>query len=128
MLIYMPFNRTVANFYYDNAGRLTQQVLDVGMKTMYSYDNLDRLNGISSETGVWGKPITYQYNANGNRTQMTINGATTMTYQYDALNRATGQSQVLGQLMVNVMYGYEAAGRLQNQTINNVIAAGYFGR
>ena len=68
----------------------------------YSYDNADRLTGITAPSITIG----YGYDLAGNRTSMTDATGTT-TYTYDDINRPTSISQPNG----TIDYGYDAVNR-----------------
>jgi RHS repeat-associated protein len=65
---------------YDSAGLITQEVLTVNssLRTYnYSYDSLDRLIAVTSESFATSV-VTYAYDLAGNRTQMVDNVATSV--------------------------------------------------
>ncbi|OIO98825.1 MAG: hypothetical protein AUK03_00580 [Anaerolineae bacterium CG2_30_64_16] len=85
--------------------------------TSYTYDDLDRLTGV---TYPHGEQVTYAYDTVGNRVAMTSTVGGTTLYSYDAANRlltaggapvtwdANGNMTGLG----GTTYGYDAANRL----------------
>lgn len=103
----------ITTYGYDDAGnRTTKQDPsgDCGANpktgcTTSTYDNADRLTGVTYSDGVTPN-VTYTYDAADRRTQMT-DGSGTSTYSYDSLGRLTsttnGASQAVG-------FGYDLAG------------------
>ena len=65
------------------------------MTTQYTYDNLNRLTGVSSApSGSVGFNFQYQYNAASQRTKVTLIDGSYWLYGYDALGQLTGGEQV----------------------------------
>jgi YD repeat-containing protein len=86
------WNLATTGYAYDDAGRMTTATLpaSTGVVSSYSYDNADRLLGIShvkggSQTLAF---VNYTLDAVGNRTQR-VDGQGTHSYSYDDLYRLT---------------------------------------
>ncbi len=86
------WNSQQTQYAYNNAGMLTTTTLPSGTGVVgaYSYDNADRLTGISWVKGgsTTLASVSYTLDAIGNRTQR-VDGLGTHTYAYDALYRLT---------------------------------------
>ncbi|WP_406011206.1 DUF6531 domain-containing protein [Streptomyces sp. NBC_00637] len=77
-----PLGKTT--FTYDALGR-TETVTDArGIKTVYVYDNRDRIKTVSSTNDT----VSYWYDGDGNLTQRS-DGTGTITYKFDPLQRET---------------------------------------
>jgi RHS repeat-associated protein len=83
------WNSNLTEYSYNDAGLLTAATLANDVVGTYTYDNADRLEGIS-----WGKDsnvlafVDYTLDAVGNRSQR-VDGLGTHTYEYDQLYRIT---------------------------------------
>jgi len=65
----------------------TPQTPNVGLKTEYTYDNMNQLKTLQNKKdNQIISSFIYDYDNNGNITGIT-SGSTTTTYEYDALNR-----------------------------------------
>ena len=111
-----PLGR-VWTYAYDANGNVTQVVDAIGNSTPQAgdgtttntYDNYNRLTGVTYSDGT--PTVTYSYDNNGNRTQMT-DGVTT-TYVYDTLNRMT---HVVRGTISQMDYTYDAANNVLTRT------------
>jgi RHS repeat-associated protein len=107
-----PLNR-VWTYAYDANGNRTQIVDAIGNSTpqtgdgttTFTYDNIDRLAGITYSDAT--QAVTFVYDANGNRTSM--NDGVSNNYTYDALNRPT---QIGRSPNLTIDYTYDAAGNV----------------
>ncbi|HEV2387686.1 MAG TPA: RHS repeat domain-containing protein [Candidatus Acidoferrales bacterium] len=74
----------------------------------YSYDNGDRLTGITQ--GSAG--VSFGYDATGRRTSLTLPDGIVVGYSYDQGSQLTGLTYVLsGNTLGNLGYAYDADGR-----------------
>ena len=82
----------VISYAYDDAGRMSTKTLPsgTGVVSAYTYDNADRLTGISHVKGGTTTPASVSYTLDdvGNRTQR-VDQQGTHTYAYDDLYRLT---------------------------------------
>jgi RHS repeat-associated protein len=75
----------------------------------YSYDNADRLTGISQGS----TNLSFGYDAAGRRTSATLPGGITATYTRDAASQLTGITYASGATTLGtITYGYDLAGRV----------------
>ncbi len=97
-----PQNEVTQYVYDPTSALLSQQVNANGTLTNFSYDSLDRLQGIThqSPSGATLTAETYSYDFNGNLTSKTVDGGTT-TYQYDAIG------QLLSEIGPSVYFTYD---------------------
>jgi len=116
-------------FVYDDAGRLSALVDQLGQRTSYSYaagqqtvrtdakgqitsyvyDDADRQTNIQYSDG---KLVTFAYDANGNRTRMEDSTGLT-TYTYDELNRPKTVTYPANK---TITYTYDAVGNRATMT------------
>jgi len=85
------WNLATTSYAYDDAGRMTSATLpsSTGVVSTYTYDNADRLLGISHDKGLNTlASVDYTLDAVGNRTQR-VDQLGTHTYAYDDLYRLT---------------------------------------
>ncbi len=110
------WNSKQTSYAYDNAGQLTTATLPsgTGIVGTLSYDNADRLTGISWVKGgsTTVASASYTLDAAGNRTQR-VDQLGTHTYVYDALYRLTSVSYPGP---TTDTYSYDAVG---NRTAKN---------
>ncbi|MGA8129265.1 MAG: cysteine peptidase family C39 domain-containing protein, partial [Syntrophobacteraceae bacterium] len=94
------------NFQYDALGRRAAMTRDMGQAVTYTYDNLNRLTGLS----VGGQAYTYTCTGASPLVQSLTqpNGSVT-TYQYDIVNRLTQMTTTLsGNTLTQYTYTYNA--------------------
>jgi RHS repeat-associated protein len=120
VLITDPLGRTTT-YTYDSRGRKTQEIRGAtataaGIKTGYTYDDLDRLLTVTVDPGTsphLNNVTSYTYDTAGRRTAMTNPRGKTTTYSYDAANRVTGIADALSG---TVAFAYDAAGETTSVT------------
>ncbi|HEY3265618.1 MAG TPA: RHS repeat-associated core domain-containing protein [Armatimonadota bacterium] len=106
---------------YDPVYGRRSRMEDGSGTTVYSYDDLDNLTGVTSAlTGVAGgdKVVSYAFYPNGSRSSMGT-PAGTFSYTYDAAGRPTGLRNPESE---DTTWTYSSIDRLQSQTSN----AGFF--
>lgn len=96
---------------WDDDGRMSAQQDDDGNLTQFSYDNLDRLIGLSYADG---SRQSFSYDAAGNPIQVTQPNGTAITNQYSPANRLISRTiarsaGVLGETFES--YQYDGLGR-----------------
>ena len=81
-----PLDR-VTSFEYDKNGSLSAVSNPNGKGAVYTYDSLNRLNGVTytGDSTTW----SFAYDNNGNRTSATKNGSQTTTYTFDNRDRVS---------------------------------------
>ena len=94
------------SYTYDAVGNRTQKDCD-GVKTTYSYNNLDQLTQESNN----GRVTAYRYDGRGNLIEKKT-AAATITYQWSSDNRL----QSVSDGSTKVSYGYDALGRRISRT------------
>ncbi|MFD0420522.1 RHS repeat-associated core domain-containing protein [Streptomyces parvus] len=72
------------SYTYDSLGRAETAIDGRGVKTVYVYDNRDRITKVSSTSAT----VTYAYDGDGNLKQRSDSTGIT-TYDFDPLNRET---------------------------------------
>ena len=80
------------SFEYDVFGNRSKMTAN-GQETLYSYDNLNRLQCRSTN----GEKHTYTYDRRGNLTGESVNGVKKLTMHFDALNRLTRAASEAGE-------------------------------
>jgi len=101
-----------SKYQYDAASRRTQMTVAGQTAVNYSYDNADRLTGITQGSNSVG--IAYD-NAN-RRTTLTLPNGIQLTYGFDNANELTGLTYKLGATTVgSLTYGYDNDGRIVNR-------------
>ncbi len=98
---------TDITYSYDIAGRQTQMVDSTGT-TSWSYDNANRLTGLSTPQGN----MSYTYD-NADRRITMVDSAGTTTYSYDDADRLTS---LQNQFNETTTWTYDAADRTTRQT------------
>jgi RHS repeat-associated protein len=89
-----------------------------GLESQFTYDDLNRVKGVSlSEGGVLAS-YYYQIGPNGNRTGATESNGRTAAWSYDNIYRLTNETISLDPHSVNgsVGYGLDPVGNRQQQT------------
>ena len=131
------WNSRAVSYAYDDAGRMTTATLpaSTGIVSSYSYDNADRLTGIShvKDGNNTIASVAYTLDAVGNRTQrvdqqgtnsyaydslyrltsVTYPGPSTTSYAFDAFGNRTSMTQLGNQV---TSYAYDDADRLTSVT------------
>lgn len=103
---------------YDAAGNLKLHADAKGQQANYSYDELNRVTGITY-TGLPAQSITYQYDqgTNGIGHLTTVTDVTgTTSYAYDAHGRLASDTKVTHGASYTTDYSYDAQGRLASMT------------
>lgn len=102
---------------YDANGNRTSLAYPNGVLTTYTYDALNRLRELRTDTNVGAVVQGYVYTigAAGNRTRIDEADGTVRNYGYDALYRLTSEGVTVGGASVYTKtFGYDAVGnRLQ---------------
>lgn len=88
-----------ARYEYDSNGNLIRRVDSEGM-TLYSYDDEDRLDGISYPDGT---TIEYKYDSFGRRIEKSVNGQITR-YIYEG-NRVIMETDNSGKVLATYIWG-----------------------
>jgi RHS repeat-associated protein len=116
-------NSTAVNYAYDLLSRLTQ-VTDPTGTYSFTYDNLGRLVGTSTQYAFLTSTLTngYTYDADSNRLTLTNPQGGVTTYSYDSLNRMTGITDFAGR---NFTFSYDALGRRTGLTRPNGVNTTY---
>ena len=91
-------------YVYNDVGNLTERTDFRGKKTVYGYDDLNRLLSKTPDPTLGEPAVTFTYTPLGQRETMTDVSGTT-TYTYDARNRLTDKITPQGSLS----YTYNAA-------------------
>jgi RHS repeat-associated protein len=116
-------NSTSVNYIYDLASKV-QQVSDPTGTYGFSYDNMGRLTGTTTQyafvTGTYTN--SYSYDANSNRTGFTAPDGSTNTYTYDTLNRL---STLANSWAGSFGFTYDALSRRTQMTRPNNVATNY---
>jgi RHS repeat-associated protein len=114
---------TAVYYTYDPLGRLTQ-VTDPTGAYSFTYDNLGRLLGTSTQYSFLGTALnnSYSYDAASNRVSFTNSESGTTNYAYDTLNRLTSLTDSnTGQFG----FGYDALGRRTSLARPNGVGTSY---
>ena len=136
-----PFNQTV-NYQYDSLNRVDTITADNkqfsyeyyadgmikavdypnGLRTEYTYDNINRLTQLTNKLGANVlSEFSYTYDKNSNIIAITSAGQTT-TYQYDPLNRLTGIKRPSGE---EINYQYDSRGNRSKGSITTIDTANF---
>ncbi len=87
-----------------------------GLKTVYEYDNINRITGMTVSKGnTVIYTLSYTYDANGNILSETRNGQVT-SYSYDCMDRLSSVTYSDGN---TVSYEYDAVGNRTKETYSN---------
>jgi YD repeat-containing protein len=101
----------IVSYTYDTAGRRTTMTVAGQTVVDYSYDNADRLSGVTQGTASVG--MTHD-NAN-RRTSLTLPNGILVEYAYDDDSRLTGLTYKQGgSTLGDLTYTYDAAGQRTN--------------
>jgi RHS repeat-associated protein len=116
-------NSTNVNYIYDLASKV-QQVNDSTGTYGFTYDNMGRLTGTTTQyaflTGTYTN--SYSYDANSNRTGFTAPDGSTNTYTYDTLNR---MSTLANSWAGSFGFSYDALSRRAQMARPNNVATNY---
>jgi RHS repeat-associated protein len=114
---------TSAEYIYDLVGKILQ-VNDPTGTYGFSYDNMGRLTGTSTQYSFLTGTFTnaYTYDANSNRTGYTAPDGSTNTYSYDTLNRL---STLANSWAGSFGFSYDALSRRTQMTRPNGVATNY---
>ena len=119
-------NQVAAAYTYYSSGLVNQRTDPRGVVTTYTYDNINRLSGISynvGSTGVTATPaVTLTYDAGGSgayalgRLTSMTDGVGSETYTYNNLGEMTQLQKVIGSTTYTTGYAYNLAGELSSIT------------
>lgn len=102
---------------YDANGNRTSVAYPNGVQTSYTYDSLNRLTGLRTQTSVGAvvQSSAYTLGPAGNRMRIEEQDGTVRNYGYDALYRLTGETVArAGATVYTKMFRYDPVGnRLQ---------------
>lgn len=98
------------NMLYDGEGNLLEEIDGNGNKTIYRYDEMNRLVEVED---ALGDRIFYEYDLNGNQTKMIDKMGYPSETEYDALDRPVLQRNALGQ---ETLITYNEEGAVQVMT------------
>jgi RHS repeat-associated protein len=110
---------------YDKVNRLIEKTLPNGVKTIYSYNDLDQVSKIETKnsSGTVLSSLTYERTGIGEPTKITREDGSFVTYGYDSALRLTKESYfgATGALQNEISYSYDASGK--RLTKNNEVYA-----
>jgi RHS repeat-associated protein len=115
---------TAVEYAYDLAGKV-QQVSDPTGTYGFSYDNMGRLIGTSTQYSYlpgFNFQNAYSYDAASNRTSLTTPDGSVSTYGYDSLNRLNG---LANSWAGSFGFSYDALSRRTQLTRSNGINTNY---
>jgi RHS repeat-associated protein len=114
---------TSVSYIYDLASKV-QQVNDSTGTYGFTYDNMGRLVGTSTQYAFLTGTFTnsYSYDGNSNRTGFTAPDGSTNTYSYDTLNRL---STLANSWAGSFGFSYDALSRRTQMTRPNNVATNY---
>lgn len=99
---------------YDNNGNEILYTNEVGRKTSYQYDYLDRLKGTilvkESESNPENIKVSYEYDAQGNVKSMIDPRGNQTRYEYNKINEVTKEVDSLNKF---IRYDYDEVGNLK---------------
>lgn len=113
------------SFQYNNFDKMTQRTDNRGVITTYTYDTLNRLHYISYNVGSTGVPATpsveYNYGTdpskyNNGKLLTVTDAAGSETYSYDLLGRTTQVQEVISGNTYTIGYQYNLAGEVTTLT------------
>jgi RHS repeat-associated protein len=120
---------SVVNYSHDPVGNLTNSVVNIGgsssVATAYSYDEGERLTGISQTIDAVSSPRSFSYSyspVNGRISSVTNSESGIVTaYQYDILDHVTNLTYktASGSLIRGLNYQYDALGMITNIVTSN---------
>jgi RHS repeat-associated protein len=100
---------------YDAVNRLVEKTLPNGVKTVYSYNDLDQVSKIETKNGAGTvlSSLTYERSGIGEPTKITREDGSFVTYGYDGALRLTRESYfgTTGTLQSEISYTYDASGK-----------------
>jgi RHS repeat-associated protein len=123
-----PESGTMTNYYTDASGNacagdpsLVCRAQDArGIVRTYTYDSINRPNGVSYSDGTAG--VTYTYDTGGaaafalGRLTNITEGTNSQTFTYDNLGRITSVAQVVDSVTYPIGYSYNLASQLTSIT------------
>lgn len=109
-----PSDNPVESFTYDGAGNQLTQTDALGNATLYSYDNLNRMQSVTSPDPDGAGPLSaavtsFTHDAAGNLTKVVDPLGRASTWGYDEANRMTGKTRGSSW---SEEYGYDGAGQM----------------
>ncbi len=104
---------TPMTFEYDAVGNLTKRVDYNNTTTIYAYDNVNRLTGVSY-TGASYQNASYDYDYRS-RLQTATNQAGQVSFMYDNRNRLQSETDVWGHTMG---YTYDPTGNRKTMSLD----------
>jgi YD repeat-containing protein len=100
---------------YDVGNRLVERSLPNGVKSVYQYDDLDRVKSIvhTNTQGTVLASVAYDRNGIGEPTKITREDNTYVTLKYDEALRVKEESyySATGMLQETIAYTYDASGK-----------------
>ncbi|HEX7888956.1 MAG TPA: LysM peptidoglycan-binding domain-containing protein [Ramlibacter sp.] len=104
--------RSIAQFVYDQAGRLLQAISPGNGSTTYTYDGLDR---VLTSTDPLGRTTVTAYDDAARKTAVTLVGGRVTTQSFDAAGRlfSVSESSTAGVALGETKYFYDVANRLR---------------
>jgi RHS repeat-associated protein len=119
-LLDTPDNNDVT-YAYDNVGNIISEITP-DVSTTRTFDQLNRVTSIQTNTNGLSKTISYTYNANNNRITMTDPDAGVTNYTYDAANRLLSIKNPKNQ---TTSYTYDNAGRVLRKDLASGLITSY---
>ncbi len=96
------------SYTYDDAGRRETMTVAGQTAVSYSYDNADRLTGVTRGSAA----VTIAYDNADRRTSLTLPNGIVVEYRYDDDSRLTGLTYKQGMSTLGTLtYGYDANGQ-----------------
>ena len=95
------YSNISTQYTYDKAGNKVSEENTRGYKTIYTYDNMNR---VESVTDALKNPFKYAYDMAGNKLSETNSKGDSMTYGYDKLNRIVTITDVYKKVVGRKVY------------------------
>ncbi|MBP9694902.1 MAG: hypothetical protein KBD73_00600 [Candidatus Magasanikbacteria bacterium] len=111
---------TLAQYLYDPANNLTQEITPNSNTVIYAYDQLNRVRTEQLSNGNTTATYTYDTCQNGiGRVCQVQDPNSTVTYAYDILGRKISETKILDNQSYITAYTYDRQGNVVTQTVNN---------